>query len=297
MKNLKFFFGLLLLTIGLLFFIGCNQEENATPMDDALIEERATTTPYYPNIIFYALGTNNELYKYRSGPPAYQLSSVILKGLRDDEFMVGIDFRPLNKKLYGVSNLNYIYMINLNLEPGAAYAIVTQISQTPFSPGIEGECVGFDFNPMTDRISLVTDKGQNLRIHPVTGQVAGTDIILNGPAAAVNSVAYSNNYVGAFGSTLYDIDILGGKMFRQNPTTGSLTLIGSTGLTIYGDGGFDIARTGTAMAVLLAAANPGYATPDFDTDRAYRLYGMNLRTGKATSLGKIQPVIGMAIPL
>ena len=296
MKNLKIFFGLLLLSIALFFFAGCNQEENATPIDNMSIEERASFTPYFPNLVFYALGTNNELYKYRSGPPAIKLSTLFLKGLRDQEFMVALDFRPANKKLYGVSNFNYIYMINLNLEQGATHAMVTQISQTPFSPGIDGECVGFDFNPMTDRIRLVTDKNQNLRIHPETGQVVGVDIVLHGAIAAINSIAHTNNYTGNLsGTTLYDIDIMSGKMYKQSANTGSLTLVGSTGLTIYGEGGFDIAKTGTAMAVLEAAAIPGYGVPDYDTQKAHRLYGMNLRTGKATSLGRVEPILGLAI--
>jgi hypothetical protein len=45
---------------------------------------------------------------------------------------------------------------------------------------------GFDFNPTVDRIRVVSNTGQNLRLHPVTGVVASTDTPLTFAATDLN---------------------------------------------------------------------------------------------------------------
>lgn len=299
MRNLKLFGQFLILLSGLLFF-GCQQEEIINP-DNTSIDERNTFTPAYPNMTFFGLGTANELYMYRSGPPATLLSNTVIRGLREGELMMAIDFRPATKTLYGVSNMNYIYTISTSTSFGSVpMGTATRVSDTPFSPGIEGSMVGFDFDPRADRIRIVTDKGQNLRIDPNTGQVVGIDLAVSGQTVAINGIAYSSNYyTGSFTSSLlYDIDVLEGKLYRQNPMGGSLTLVGSTGLTISGEGGFDISSKGVAMGTFLASGNnPSFGTNSNDetVTEAYRLYGINLKNGVATSLGKVRPMIGIAL--
>jgi len=298
MRNLKLFGQFLAILIGFLFFAGCQQEEIMSPVNDAAIDER-NLSAYPSNVTFWGIDSSSALYKYTSGPPATLLSSYTISGLRDGENLVAIDFRPANRVLYGVSNLNLIYSINTSGFGTGPVGTATRISQAPFSPVIEGTTVGFDFNPATDRIHLITDKGQNLRISPSTGQVISVDQYLSGSGSilAINSAAFSNNFSGTTGTSLYDVDYLQGKVYRQSG--GSLTLIGSTGLTITGEGGFDISRTGAALGVYNAFGRPVWGSTTTSTDdgsqQAYRLYGINLRTGAATNLGKVKPMIGLSI--
>ena len=285
----------------IVLFASCQQDEIVTPTGNQSVDERTTTTTAYPNVTFYGLGLGNELYTYRSGPPATQIAETLITGLREGERIVAIDFRPVNRVLYGISNFNLIYTINTGGFGTAPVGTATRISQTPFSPALEGTTVGFDFNPATDRIHAITDKGQNLRISPTTGQVVGVDVALSGSGSfvAINSSAFSNNFSGTTGTSLYDVDYLQGKVYRQSTSGGSLTLIGSTGLTITGEGGFDISRTGAALGVYNAYGRPVWGSTtsatDDGTQQAYRLYGINLRTGAATNLGKVKPMIGLAI--
>src|SRR5687768_15555537 len=167
MRNLKLFGQFLVLLTGLLFFAGCQQEESLSPIDNS-IDERNSSFTAYPNVTFYGLSSMNELYTYRSGPPVTMLSSTMIRGLRDGEMLMAIDIRPATKVLYGVSNANMIYTINTAAGTDA-YGLATPVSTTPFSPGIDGSVVGFDFDPRLDRIRLVTDNGQNVRISPTTG--------------------------------------------------------------------------------------------------------------------------------
>jgi hypothetical protein len=284
----------------ILLFASCQQVEIITP-DNQSVDERTTTTTAYPNVTFYGLGLANELYTYRSGPPATQVGETVITGLREGEKILAIDFRPANRVLYAVSNFNLIYTINTTGFGTGPVGTATRISQTPFSPVIEGTTVAFDINPATDRIYLITDKGQNLRISPVTGQVISVDLGLSGSGSvvAINSAAFSNNFSGTTGTSLYDVDYLQGNVYRQATSGGSLTLIGSTGLTITGEGGFDISRTGAALGVYNAYGRPVWGSTVSSTDdgsqQAYRLYGINLRTGAATNLGKVKPMIGLSI--
>ena len=299
MKNLKLFSQIFVLMTGLLFFVGC-QQDAVNPAD---LDERTTTTTAYPNVNIYGLGTSNELYTYRSGPPATYVGETMITGLREGEQMRAIDFSPLNGKLYGVSSMNMIYTINLSSGFGSVpVGGVIPVSQTPFTPALEGTTVAMDVNPRTGQIHLITDKGQNLRLSSSTGQVVAVDMALSSGTStvAINSAAFSNNYSGTYGTTLYDVDILEGKLYRQAASGGSLTLVGSTGLIIQGEGGLDISRTGAAFAVYNAEGpRPTFSsTPssyDNTTDLAYRLYGISLRNGAATSLGKVKPMIGIAV--
>lgn len=279
------------LALTLLLVAGCQMDENIVPLDNQMSEERTTYTSF-ASILFYGLGTTNTLHTYRSGPPVTEVSSIAITKLREGEMVLAIDIRPATRELYGVTNQNAIYTINVTT------GVATRISQTPFTPALEGTTVGFDFNPATDKIRMITDKNQYYWISPVTGQVISVQTFsTNGVIVAINGSAFSNNFSGTIGTTLYNIDVLGDKLYRQNSSGGSQLLVGSTGLNITGEGGFDISRSGYAYAVLLASsATPPPLNSTFGEDQeAYRLYRLDLRTGKATSLGKVKPIIGLAI--
>ena len=164
------------------------------------------------------------------------LKSVTLTGTQGERIL-GIDFRPANGKLYGVSTASRIYLIDP--ETGVA----TRVGANPFTPAVASTNVGFDFNPVVDRIRIVGDNGQNLRINPDNGVTAGVDGNINGaPGARIAAVAYSNSVAGATSTNLYDLDPATDKLYRQDPpNAGTLVELGSLRLDISGEGGFDIA--------------------------------------------------------
>jgi hypothetical protein len=124
---------------------------------------------------------------------------------------------------------------------------------------ISGSAVGFDFNPTVDRIRVVTDRDQNLRLHPDTGQVAVIDGSL---ALATNDVnirfnprvsgaAYTHSFAGATTTTLYDIDTAKDVLVTQTPPNdGVLNTVGSLGVNLSTVSGFDILASGQAYAVV-----------------------------------------------
>ena len=277
---------------GLLWSTSCTKDEAVQPQDDSQIESRGLISGVVPNTALIGLSPNNELVNLLSGPPAQDLGVVPITGLRADEFVLAIDTRPRTKQLYGVTNFSTIYLIDK--VTGAAVPV-----GLPFSPAINGAMVGFDFSPVDDVIRLITDASQCLRISPVTGAVTAVDVLLNPNQVPINSVAFSST-VGTQRSTLYDLDTNNGNMYRQSSANGgTLTLVGPTGFFSTGDGGFEITSTNFAFTVQFGKSRfpAGFGTSGFDdiTQESYRLLNINLRTGKATSYGKVRPMIGLAV--
>ncbi|WP_345269072.1 DUF4394 domain-containing protein [Nibrella viscosa] len=238
----------------------------------------------FGDIIFYALAGGIQLDKYSTKNPEMLLQSVTITGLQTGEQIKGIDFRPRNGKLYGLGSTSRIYVINP--ETGVA----TMAGTGPFTPMLTGNVAGFDFNPTVDRIRIVTDQGQNLRVNPDNGMVVmnGVDGMINGQAGArISAVAYTNNMDGAMTTTLYDIDISSQKLFKQMPpNNGTLVEVGSLGLKVVGEGGFDISPSGVPLAL-------------FEVNKKATLFTIDLETGRATTIAKYDKDLmytGIAIP-
>jgi hypothetical protein len=179
------------------------------------------------------------LSKFSLSNPSVTLSSLPITGPGDPR-IDAIDFRPANGLLYGLRLAGtgpQLYTIDTTT------GVATPVGSAPFSPSLSGSFFGFDFDPVTDRIRLVSDTGQNLRVNPDTGAVEAMDAALNG-AAATKAVgaAYTNSYAGATTTTLYDIDADSDALYIQNPpNSGTLTLVGSLGQETGPAVGFDIA--------------------------------------------------------
>jgi hypothetical protein len=239
-------------------------------------------------VSFYALSNENELIKYTGIQTFREESQVIITGLQSGEMIVSIDFRPATGQLYGVSNQSRIYIIHQMT--GASRAV----NATPFTPAISGTEVGFDFNPTVDRIRLVTNSGQNLRLNPETGLVVNVDGNLNPGTPAVVAAGYTNSFAGAATTTLYDIDVNTDKLYIQNPpNNGTLAEVGVLEIDAMGEGGFDIsADNSMAIAALYAKGIDEELTGGFQN----RFYTINLQTGKATNAGLARNnIIGVAI--
>lgn len=241
---------------------------------------------------FYALTASNEIVNFISGNPLIEKASVAVTGLQAGEKLLAIDFRPATGQLYAVSNQSRIYFINTTT--GQAFAP----SMTAFTPAINGTMVGFDFNPTVDRIRLVTNTGQNLRLNPETGGLAAIDGSLNPGAPVVTAVAYTNSFAGTTSTTLYDIDVATDKLYIQNPpNAGGLVEVGLLGVQALGEAGFDISPDNSVAIAALFGRGFEVGQDEESNGNKYRFYYINLATGKATNAGKTdREVIGVAIP-
>ena len=187
---------------------------------------------------------------------------------------VGIDLRPSNNLIYGITLSNGIY--TLNATTGAATFVIALTGTT-----VSGSLAyGIDFNPVADfagtaSLRFISSAGANLAVNVVTG-VAGN--AANTIAGGYTSVAYTNSGSSAPASTaLYYIDSNTDTLAMASTAfnTPTITTVGSLGLDVLKAGGFDILANGQAWAGLL--------TDDGSADSA--IYSINLGTGAATLAG------------
>ena len=190
-----------------------------------------------------------------------------------DGSLLGIDRRPANDAIYGVTTTNKIYTIN----PSTGVASFVNSLSAAFTGGFVS---GVDFNPAADRLRVVGANDQNFRINVDTGAVT-VDGTLNPGDPSITAVAYTNADTDPnTGTTLYDIDFNSDALFRQNPpNNGTLETVGSLGIDIDSRGGFDI-FTQNGVNSAIAALTPTSASSS-------NLYNINLDTGAATLVGSI----------
>ncbi len=239
----------------------------------------------------WVVTTGNYLINFDSATPATTTTRLI-SGLNSPaEQVLGIDFRPAVPvgRLYAITNAGQLYRFD-NPATGVA---------TPVGPGglvLSGTEFGIDFNPVVDRIRLISNADQNLRLHPDLGTLVATDVSLAyaagdtnaGANPAATGGAYINNFSGAISTVLYDIDTdLDIVTTQSPPNSGTLNTIGPLGVNASSVNGFDISgSTGIAYAALNAGAPPS------------TLYTINLNTGAASAIGIIgcnEPVRGLSV--
>lgn len=268
----------------------------------------------------YALTTNDRLLCFDRDEPnnSNHSQSTSITGLQTGESLVGIDFRPLDSQLYGVSDQSNVYQIAITQDPRTCdnlAAVATQVSTlTNENNGktitLKGK-TGMDFNPANDTLRIVTSSNQNLRVNDVDTGSTTVQSDLNyasgdpnqGTDPKVTAAAYTNNSPTAVSgsTTLYDIDTGLDVLDTQEPAQdGTLNTQGPLGVNVKSINGFDIVTTtsgGVVTDKAYAALEP--STKDFSS-----LYTVDLSSGAVTKIGKIVDqrgrtvvVEGLAIPI
>jgi hypothetical protein len=222
----------------------------------------------------------NRIYVFDTNTPLATPYGRTLSGLRTNESILAIDYRPQTNQLYALGSLGRLYVID------PATAVATQVG-TNVSLPLAGTAYGFDFNPTVDRIRVVSNGDQNLRLNPVTGDIAATDTNLAYAAGDPNfganpdvyASAYTNNFAGATTTVLYGIDNGTQMLVTQNPpNSGTLNTVGPLGVVspfTITFRGFDIVTDG--------GVDTAYAVNQESGDGV--LYRINLATGAATRMG------------
>ncbi len=222
---------------------------------------------------------------------------ITVGGLQSGETVLGIDFGPVDGRLYALGSSSRIY--TLDTLSGAA----TAVSSTAFTPALSGTSFGFDFNPVPNRIRVHSSAAQNLRLVPrLGGATDGTVAVVDGTLSyalgdagmlqmpMIGGTAYTNSVSGAASTVIYAIDFARDVLVTMaDPNNGVMTTVGPLGVNTTGDVGFDIAgNNGTAYATLTVGGGFSGST----------LYQINLLTGAAFPIGGVantSPLRGIAI--
>jgi hypothetical protein len=227
-------------------------------------------------ILIYGIDVDDNLFSFDSAAPEDVLSGVFVKGLEPNETLLGIDFRVADNQLYALGSFDNLY--TLDTATGAATLIGSGIGLQ-----LSGTAFGFDVNPRADRMRVVSNTDQNLRLNMDTGALASEDpdvFYKNGdPNFGANpslvAAAYTNSFAGGVGTRLYVIDsVLDVLAFQEPANDGVLTTVGSLGNDITNLAGFDIfGPENLAFAVLFDGGSSELYTIDLNSGSATEVNG------------------------
>ena len=222
-------------------------------------------SPSSPAVSIYALTPDNKLLLVDGDVPANISSVRAITGLDAGDELVGIDVRPATGQLYALGRDAHLYTIDPDTAVATKVADLagdpTDLS-APFYVGLTGTKFGIDFNPVVDRLRVVSDADINLRINPTNGFVTGDTALAYGAAPDRNAganpnirdIAYSNNFAGAATTSLFAIDEQTLDLVTVNPPNNG-TLVSPVdpaphfGNPLASHTGFDIAPNGVAYVV------------------------------------------------
>lgn len=193
--------------------------------------------------------------------------------------LAGIDVRPADKLLYGVSLAGEVVTIDT-----ASGAATVKAALSEKLPSFEGAIV--DFNPMADRLRLMGTDGTNHRVNPDDGAVTVDGSLAyiagdmhEGETPAIVAAAYINSIGKPEATAMFDIDATIAALIQQAPPNdGTLKAIGKLGVegSSYA---FDISSTDDLT-------NTAYLVID------NTLHTVDIATGAATAVGAIDGVDG-----
>ena len=194
--------------------------------------------------------------------------------------LIGIDVRPADGKLYGVTPQGAIVTVDVKT---GKWEKKSQLSEK--LP--EGATFSVDFNPVADRMRVLSSTGMSYRINVEDGKttVDGSLKYADGDAnkgmqPKVTAAAYSNSYAGTKETALYDIDAANGMLVKQAPPNdGILNTIGKLGVKVDGPVAFDIWSDGKG-------ANTGWLLA------GGTLYTVDMTTGAAKAFGQVSGLKG-----
>ena len=192
--------------------------------------------------------------------------------------VLGIDVRPADGMLYGVSSDGSV--VTIDVASGKA-TMKSKLSE----PWARSAAVTFDFNPVADRLRLMSAEGVSWRINVDDGKVTvdGSHKYKDPVAGKMPRVvagAYTNSFKDTKATALYNIDAATNALVLQAPPNdGVLAAVGPLGITVNGPVAFNIVSSGPDQNEAWLAMGGA-------------LYSVDLKTGKATMAGKISGLKG-----
>ena len=204
--------------------------------------------------------------------------NIDISGLAVGDRFVGIDTRPKDGKIYGITLSNKIYTID---EMSGMSSFVAGLSNSVI---MANQGYGIDFNPVADAgsgasLRLISSAGNNFAVNATTGVVGNLTGMI---APGYTAVAYSNSTPGqttAPASTqLYYINSSTDTLAMSSTAFNAPTIatIGSLGIDVLKANGFEILGNGQGYAALNEDAGSSLTTG---------IYGINLISGQASLLG------------
>jgi hypothetical protein len=232
-----------------------------------------------------AITSTGRLVTFDRAAPALD-TAIAVTGMQSGETILGIDIRAAGTtpgQLYALGSAGRVYTIDTTT--GAATLTSTLAADpsdsTDAFTALSGTEYGVDFDPVSDRLRVVSDTGQNLRINVDSGATITDAPLTSGGSArsGVNGAAYSNAFGAACRTALYYIDANTDELLTTADAAGGvLTSVGALGVDASAVSDFEIATaangSNTGYAVLVVGGVP-------------TSYEINLSNGAAATAGPV----------
>lgn len=237
--------------------------------------------------VAYGITTAGDLVRFDTSNPDAVTTIGAVTGINAGHTLRGVDFRPSNGRLYGMSNAGtgtaaQLYTIDLGS------AVATPLGAGLTLTGNASTRISLDFNPVPDALRVITGSGQSYRVNANTGALIAQDTSITtvgtGAVPLISGIAYSNNVAGATSTTLYAYDFvldnlghIGGLNGPPSPNGGAFTIIGPSNV-VTGDAGlgFDI----SGLTGIGYVSVDDFTSPGFNAE----FYSIDLATGAMTQL-------------
>jgi Domain of unknown function (DUF4394) len=250
-----------------------------TVLSVATMFELASVARSAVGVALTGLSGGNTLVFFDSATPSFT-RTISVTGANN---LLGIDYRPANGQLYGITS-DTVFAI----DPNSGIATFANSISPAFNSGTTS---GVDFNPAADALRITGANEQNLRVAGggLGATIADTNLAYaDGSDPTITASAYTNSFAGPSNmvspralTDLYGIDSDRDVLVLQNPpNVGTLTTIGSLGINVGSVGGFDIFSPSNGV-------NTAFAAFALEGSTQSSLYTINLTTGAATPLGQI----------
>ena len=200
-----------------------------------------------------------------------------------DGALLSVALRPADGQLYGLTAKGQL----VTSDPASGMAMQVAKLDKPLEMG--GRTT-INFNPVVDRIRVVSSNGGNWRIHPDTGAVTVDGGLKYAPDSAyteskpmITAGAYSNHVAGTKETALYTLDSKLGLMnVQMPPNDGVQQPRGRLNVAVPANAGFDILADGMG-------GNTGWVVA------GGALHSLDIKTGQVTTLGRIAGLSGKDI--
>ncbi|WP_129642538.1 DUF4394 domain-containing protein [Peristeroidobacter agariperforans] len=231
-----------------------------------------------PNSSLYALTSDNSLYILKPGATSYVRGGRV--DVSDGGNLIGIDFRPADGQLYGLTDRGGLYTINLASRYFGASTKVSQVNPR-FSGGF-GALV--DFNPVLNALRITGSNDQNIAV------------VNDANGGNLNTTAVQTRFTYAQGDVNFgkDPEIVGGA-YNNNFNGATATLFYlvdhdlDTLVTISGKNATGSSNTGAGLLQTIGSFVDEYGnalnmSPTTDFDIYTDAYGNNFLVGQTTRL-------------
>jgi len=231
--------------------------------------------------VAYGLDSSGQLVTFGLTNPSSSAVSKAITGLTNGDTLVDLDINPANGALFAFASNGKAYTVDAS----------TGVASLNTTPLVALNTFKTDFNPAANRVRVFDNATGTYRLTVTPGTLpSGTvtpDGVLAYAATDANAgktprlmgAAYDSSYLNSGSAptlaSLYSVDAATGTLdlHTGGPTFNTLTTVGSLGVTLGSNVGFDIATVG------------GVNTAYLLNDRT--LYTVDLSSGKATQIGTL----------